>query len=90
MRHSVTVSPRSDLRGPGLPYGGKVAIGKGDKVSWNTSQGMTHGRAVEKKTAPFSHAGQKFNASPEEPYWIVQSDKSGAQAAHKESSLKAG
>ncbi len=64
-----------------------MAIGKGDRVTWNTSQGTTHGHAVEKKTSPFSHAGQKFNASKDEPYWIVESDKSGATAAHKESSL---
>jgi hypothetical protein len=67
-----------------------MAISKGDRVTWNTSQGKTHGRAVEKKTAPFSHAGQKFNASPDEPYWVVESDKSGAKAAHKESSLNPG
>ena len=67
-----------------------MAISKGDRVTWNTSQGITHGRTVEKKTAPFSHAGQKFNASSDEPFWIVESDKSGATAAHKESSLNPG
>jgi hypothetical protein len=64
-----------------------ASLSKGDEVSWNTSQGHTHGRAEQKKTAPFTFDGQKFNASAEEPYWIVRSDKSGAQAAHKESSL---
>ena len=64
-----------------------MAVSKGSKVSWNTSQGMTHGKAVEKKTAEFTFEGQKFNASADEPYWIVESDKSGKQAAHKESSL---
>ena len=67
-----------------------MAISKGAQVSWNTSQGKTHGHTVEKKTAPFKHAGQQFNASADEPYWIVQSEKSGAKAAHKESSLSAG
>ena len=66
-----------------------MSIGKGDRVSWNTSQGKTQGHTVEKKTAPFQHAGQKFNASPDEPFWIVRSEKSGAEAAHKESSLSA-
>ncbi|MCW2526875.1 MAG: hypothetical protein JWM76_1735 [Pseudonocardiales bacterium] len=64
-----------------------MALSKGDKVSWNTSQGKTHGHAVEKKTSEFQFDGQKFNASSEEPYWIVQSDKTDARAAHKESSL---
>ncbi|QHC74698.1 DUF2945 domain-containing protein [Rathayibacter sp. VKM Ac-2805] len=60
---------------------------KGDKISWNTPQGETHGELVEKKTKEFQFEGQKFNASDDEPYWIVQSDKTDAKAAHKESSL---
>jgi hypothetical protein len=63
-------------------------VKKGDKISWNTSQGETHGELVEKKTKEFQFEGQKFNASDDEPYWIVQSDKTDAKAAHKESSLK--
>ncbi len=64
-----------------------MAISKGDKVTWNTPQGTTEGKAVEKKTSEFQHQNQKFKASDDEPYWIVESSKSGAQAAHKESSL---
>ena len=64
-----------------------MALSTGDKVSWNTSQGRTHGVTVAKRVKPFTHDGQKFNASADEPYWIVRSDKSGAEAAHKESSL---
>ncbi len=64
-----------------------MAISKGDQVFWNTSQGPTHGTATEKKTKPFTHDGQKFNAAADDPYWIVTSDKSGKTAAHKESSL---
>ncbi len=64
-----------------------MALSTGDQVSWNTSQGRTHGHTVQKRTTPFTHDGQKFNASPDEPYWIVESAKSGARAAHKESSL---
>jgi hypothetical protein len=66
-----------------------MAMSKGTKVSWNTPQGTTHGRAVEKRTSAFTFDGQKFNASKDEPYWIVESDKTGAKAAHKESSLTA-
>jgi Hypervirulence associated proteins TUDOR domain len=67
-----------------------MAISKGSKVSWNTSQGTTHGKALEKRTSEFTFDGQKFKASDDEPYWIVRSDKTGAKAAHKQSSLKAG
>jgi hypothetical protein len=66
-----------------------MSISKGDQVSWNTSQGRTNGRAVEKHLKPFHHDGQKFNASNEDPYWVVESAKTGATAAHKESSLDA-
>lgn len=62
---------------------------KGQQVSWQTSQGRTHGRTVEKRTQRFQHDKQSFNASEDEPYWIVESDKTGATAAHKESTLTA-
>ncbi|MBJ7289798.1 DUF2945 domain-containing protein [Williamsia sp.] len=66
-----------------------MSISKGDAVSWNTPQGPTHGKAVEKRTKEFEFDGQKFKASDDEPYWIVESDKSGSKAAHKESTLNA-
>ena len=59
----------------------------GDKISWNTPQGETEGKIVERKTKEFTFDGQKFKASEDEPYAIVESAKSGKQAAHKESSL---
>lgn len=65
-----------------------MAISAGDAVSWNTSQGKTHGTAVEKRVREFTFQDQKFTASEDDPYWIVESDKTGAQAAHKESSLE--
>ena len=67
-----------------------MAISKGDTVHWNTSQGRTTGTAVEKRVSEFTFDGQTFKASKDEPYWIVESGKTGAKAAHKESSLDAG
>ena len=64
-----------------------MALSKGDKVHWNTSQGKTTGKTVEKKTKEFTLDGQTFKASEDEPFWVVESEKSGAKAAHKESSL---
>ncbi|WP_205471465.1 DUF2945 domain-containing protein [Nocardioides sp. SYSU D00038] len=61
---------------------------KGESVRWETSQGTTTGRTVERRTKPFQFEKQQFNASEDEPYWIVESGKTGARAAHKESSLK--
>jgi hypothetical protein len=66
-----------------------MAITNGDTVRWNTSQGRTTGTAVEKRVSEFTFDGQKFKASNDEPYWIGESSKTGAQAAHKESSLDA-
>lgn len=61
-------------------------ISKGDTVHWNTSQGKTTGKA-KKKTSDFSFKGADFKPTDDDPYWIVESDKSGSEAAHKESAL---
>lgn len=70
-------------------YDAVMALKKGSKVSWNTSQGQTSGKTVEKKTSDFTFDGQKFKPTDDDPYWIVESEKTGKQAAHKESTLKA-
>jgi len=60
----------------------------GDRVSWNTSQGRTRGHVVERKTRDFEFAGQHFTATSDEPAFIVESEKTGAKAAHKASALR--
>ena len=60
----------------------------GDGVSWNTSQGKTHGTIVERRTKDFQLDGQRFTASENEPMFIVESAKTGAKAAHRESALE--
>jgi hypothetical protein len=62
-------------------------LGKGDRVSWNTSQGRTQGTIVERRTSDFDFEGQHFTASSDEPAYIVESEKSGSKAAHKGSAL---
>lgn len=64
-----------------------MAFSRGDEVTWNTSQGQTHGRVREKKTSDFVFKGQKFTPTDDDPYYIVESEKSGSEAAHKESAL---
>lgn len=61
---------------------------KGDRVSWGTPQGRTQGTIVEKRTSDFEFRGQQFTASTGEPAFIVQSEKTDAQAAHKGSALR--
>lgn len=62
-------------------------ISKGDTVHWNTSGGKTTGKARKKKTSDFTFKGQDFKPTDDDPYWIVESEKSGSEAAHKESAL---
>lgn len=63
-------------------------LSKGDRVSWNTSQGRTRGRVVERKTSDFEFAEQHFTATSDDPAFIVESEKTGAKAAHKGSALR--
>jgi hypothetical protein len=62
-------------------------VKKGDEVSWNTPQGKTEGEVVEKKTDDFELYGKNRKASEDDPQVIVKSEKSGKEAAHKESSV---
>jgi len=60
----------------------------GDKVAWNTSQGETTGKVVRKQTSSTKIKGHEVKASPDNPEYIVRSDKSGAEAAHKPEALR--
>ena len=61
---------------------------KGEKVEWDTSQGVTHGHVVRKQTSKTQIKGHTVQASKENPQYIVQSDKSGKRAAHKPDELQ--
>jgi uncharacterized protein YijF (DUF1287 family) len=60
----------------------------GDKVSWNTSQGKTTGVVKKKLTRETRVKTHRVSASKENPEYLVQSEKSGKQAAHKLTALK--
>jgi len=64
-----------------------MSLSKGTKVTWNTSQGETEGKVIERKTSDFTLAGNHFTASKDEPMFVVESSKTGKHAAHKESAL---
>jgi hypothetical protein len=59
----------------------------GDKVSWNTSQGRTHGRVVKRLTSRTTVGGTEIHATKDDPRFLVESDKTGKQAAHKPDAL---
>jgi hypothetical protein len=60
----------------------------GDKVEWKTSQGKTTGEVIEKLTSPTDIKGHHVAASEDNPEYLVESDKTGKQAAHKPDALK--
>lgn len=60
----------------------------GDKVQWDHSQGETTGKVVRKVTSPTRIKGHKVAASKDNPEYIVESDKTGAKAAHRPGELR--
>ena len=68
---------------------------KGDRVKWNTPQGETTGTVKKKLTSDArvgndGQKGTKVSASKDDPRYVVESEKSGKQAAHKPDALKKG
>jgi len=63
-------------------------VNPGDKVRWNTSQGETSGTVRKKLTRPTRIKGHRVAASPNNPEYLVVSDKSGKEAAHKPDALR--
>ncbi|MBD2533153.1 DUF2945 domain-containing protein [Nostoc flagelliforme FACHB-838] len=61
---------------------------KGDRVEWNTSQGKTIGKVVKKLTSPTDIKEHHIAASEDNPEYLVESDRTGKQAAHKPDALK--
>lgn len=59
----------------------------GDHVEWNTSQGKTRGKIKKKLTSATHIKGHHVAATEEEPQWLVETDESGAEAAHKPDAL---
>ncbi|OIJ43437.1 DUF2945 domain-containing protein [Massilia timonae] len=60
----------------------------GDKVQWKSSQGTVTGKVKKKLTTPTDIKGHHVAASKDNPEYLVASDKTGAEAAHKPGSLK--
>ena len=60
---------------------------QGDRVEWNTPQGKTRGTVKEILTSETEVGGQKVNASEDDPRYLVESEKSGKEAAHKPDAL---
>jgi hypothetical protein len=61
---------------------------QGETVEWNTPQGKTRGTVKEKLTSRTEVAGQTVAASEDDPRYLVESEKSGKEAAHKPNALE--
>jgi hypothetical protein len=59
---------------------------QGDTVEWNIPQGKTRG-TVRKKLTSNTEVGGQIDASEEDPRYLVESEKSGKEAAHKPDAL---
>jgi hypothetical protein len=60
---------------------------EGDKVEWNTPRGKTRGTVRNELTSDTQVGGQKITASENDPLYLVESEKSGKEAAHKPDAL---
>ena len=60
----------------------------GDKVEWDASQGTVKGEVEKKLTSPMKIKNHEVKASKENPEYLVKSDKTGAEAAHKPDELR--
>jgi Hypervirulence associated proteins TUDOR domain len=61
---------------------------EGDKVEWNSAQGKIKGTVKKKLTEPTEIQGHHVAASPENPQYLIESDKTGKAAAHKPEALR--
>lgn len=64
------------------------SLKKGDKVEWETSQGKTSGTVKKKLTSPTIIKSHKVAASKDHPEYLVETDKTKKEAAHKPEALK--
>lgn len=60
---------------------------KGDRVRWNSEAGHVTGRIVKVHTRDTDYKGHKRHASPEDPQYEIESDKTDHVAMHKGGAL---
>jgi len=59
----------------------------GDRVDWNTPQGMTTGKIVRAITTHSELDGHTVAASKDDVHYEVESEKSGKRAVHRAEAL---
>ena len=61
---------------------------RGDRVEWNFGRGKAVGTIQRKLTAPTTIGKQKVAASRDDPRYLVRTERSGKEAAHKAQTLR--
>ncbi len=61
---------------------------RGDRVEWNFGRGKAVGVVQRKLTAPTTIGRQKVAARPDDPRYLVKTERSGKEAAHKAEALR--
>jgi hypothetical protein len=61
---------------------------KGDTVEWDSHGGTAYGKVERKITERTEAGGRTVDASPDEPQYLVRSEKSGGTAVHKLSAFR--
>lgn len=64
------------------------ALKTGDRVAWQSSGGGSVGRVEHDLKSPGKIKGHEVAAAHDNPEFLVRSDKSGKDAAHKPSALR--
>ena len=60
----------------------------GDRVEWNSEAGRVRGTIIKRVTADTIVKGYVHHASPAEPQYFIQSDRTPHVAIHKGSALR--
>jgi hypothetical protein len=60
----------------------------GERVKWESSQGTIEGKIEAKLTEPTEIQHHHVAASTDDPQYLVKSDRTGKEAAHKPESLQ--
>jgi hypothetical protein len=71
----------------GKPYPMTKQFKKGDRVRWDAGNESSVGTVQRKLTSHTTAGGRTVDASPQEPQYLVESEKTGATAVHKPGAL---
>jgi|GEM_PF-1445124 len=82
----LTDTSKSDKSNPDQSKSDKFK--PGDVVQWHSAQEQTKGVVKQKLTEPTEIKDHHVAAAPSNPEYLVVSDKTGQEAAHKPESLE--